>query len=71
MEDAQKKSRRGKMPGSPILGSKGFTKNAGGKLGEYTGGLTPGIVKPVAGLPERRVAPTIFRGYNSDGRKGK
>ena len=58
-----KKQRKVKMPmGGPILAPKGFTKNAGGKMGEYTGGLAPGVVKPIPGITNGRTAAFILRG---------
>jgi hypothetical protein len=64
-QDKKTKCKRGiaKMPvcRAPQGNVKGI-----GPLGIYTGGLTPLVVAPKPGLSPRRVAPTIFRGYNSD-----
>jgi hypothetical protein len=60
----------GKMPSSPIKAPQGNIKGIG-KLGEYTGGLDPLVVKPTPGISPRRMAPTIFRGYNMDSRQMK
>jgi hypothetical protein len=61
LEDGRK---RKKMPGSPILAPKGFTKGAGGKMGQYTGGLAPGVVKSIPGVKNGRVAAVILRPSN-------
>jgi hypothetical protein len=59
-QDAKKPAKRGKMPSSPIKAPQGNVKGIG-PLGQYNGGLSPSVVKPVPGLSPRRVAPTIFR----------
>jgi hypothetical protein len=43
-----------KAPGGNVKGI--------GKTGQFTGGLSPTVVAPKAGLSPRRVAPTILRG---------
>lgn len=70
--DDGKKSRKGRMPSSPIKAPQGNVKGIG-KLGQYNGGLDPLVVKPTPGIGPRRMAPTILRGYGTDsaGRKGK
>lgn len=64
-QDAKKTSKRGKMPSAPIKAPQGNVKGIG-KMGQYTGGLSPLVVAPQPGLAPRRVAPTIFRGYGTD-----
>ena len=65
IEDGKKKG-KGKMPGSPILAPKGNIKGIG-PMGQYSGGLDPLVVKPTAGIGPRRMAPTILRGFGTDG----
>ncbi len=60
MDEQDKKSGKKKMPGSPILAPKGNVKGIG-KMGQYTGGLNPLVVKPQPGLGVRRTAPVIMR----------
>lgn len=63
--DDAKKARRSKMPSAPIKAPQGNIKGIG-KMGQYTGGLSPLVVKPTPGISERRMAPTILRGYGTD-----
>jgi hypothetical protein len=62
-QDRKKK----KMPDAPIRAPQGNVKGIG-KMGQYTGGLSPLVVAPQPGLAPRRVAPAIFSSYGTDGR---
>jgi hypothetical protein len=68
-QDAKKSGKR-RMPSAPIKAPQGNVKGIG-KMGQYTGGLSPLVVAPQPGLAPRRVAPTIMRGYNNDGLRGR
>ena len=61
LEDGKKRKKN-----APYLAPKGFTKGAGGKMGQYTGGPAPGDVKSVPGVRNGTVAAVIYRGYNSN-----
>jgi len=59
-EDSKKKSKLKPNNIRPLQAPQGNVKGIG-KLGIYTGGLTPLVVSPQPGLGPRRVAPAIFR----------
>jgi hypothetical protein len=60
MEQDRSKSRRGKTQWPVIKAPQGNVKGIG-KMGIYTGGLTPLVVAPQSGLRPRQVAPAIGR----------
>ncbi len=66
-DDSTKKSKLKPNNIRPFQAPKGNVKGIG-KLGIYTGGLSPLVVSPQPGLAPRRVAPAIFRGYGTDSR---
>ena len=64
-QDKKTKCKRGiaKMP--VCVAPQGNVKGIG-RMGQYTGGLVPLVVKPVPGLSPRRTTVAIFSGYGID-----
>jgi hypothetical protein len=67
-QDGKSKPKRGKALMPVIKAPQGNVKGIG-KMGIYTGGLTPLVVGPISGLAPRRVSIAIGRVSGNDSRR--
>lgn len=70
MEQDGKGNKRGKAKWPVIKAPQGNVKGIG-KMGIYTGGLTPLVVAPQSGLAPRRVSIAVGRITGNDGMRRK